>query len=113
MTKQLCWSLMRAGLATVILGCPLAVLAEPVTRADIAGKTICQDNGVKVTYHANGSAVSNRFGRGTWDLNGSRLSLNAETAFITNTIEKEGNQFHIYRKLQVGNNFDTYGHYCE
>ena len=86
--------------------------AASATRADIAGKTICQDNGVTVTYFANGSAVSNRFGKGSWMLNGNMLTLNAESGYITNTIEKEGDQFHIYRRLQVGANFDTRGHYC-
>ena len=86
--------------------------AAPVTRADIAGKTICQDNGVTVTYFANGSAVSNRFGKGSWMLTENRLTLNGEFGYVTNTIEKEGNKFHIYRRLQVGTNFDTYGHYC-
>jgi hypothetical protein len=102
--------------AAIILGAtagaPIAAWADPVTRADLAGKKICWSDGGTPTYGKNGAYDENGFGHGTWKLAGGRLTVVASHGEYTGAITKENGTFHIIGKIN-GNDLDTTGKYCD
>jgi hypothetical protein len=51
--------------------------AKPVTTADLAGRTICYNNGEKATYLRGGKYVNSKFGNGTWAVTAAGVQLHA------------------------------------
>ena len=98
--------------AAVVLGAalsaPNAALAEPVAKADLAGKKICWNTGNTAAYHKDGSLDSSRFGHGTWRLASDTLTISAEHGSFAFTIKKEGGAFHA---IQGGSEVAS-GNYC-
>lgn len=64
-----------AGLS-VAFGC--GAVAKPVTAHDLAGRTICYNNGEKATYFPDGKYQSSMLGKGTWTIISSGVWLKAE-----------------------------------
>ena len=62
--------------AAVMLGAavnaPIAAWADPITKADLAGKKVCWSDRGTPTYGKNGAYDENGFGHGTWKLAGNR-----------------------------------------
>jgi hypothetical protein len=63
------------GLSLVFVCC---ATAKPVTTKDLAGRTICYNNGEKATYSGGGKYESNKIGNGTWRVTSGGVQLNAE-----------------------------------
>ena len=52
--------------------------ARPATTEDLAGRTICYNNGMKATYFSDGRLENNRTGKGTWKVTSGGVQINAE-----------------------------------
>ncbi|HEY3622489.1 MAG TPA: hypothetical protein VGL12_08865 [Roseiarcus sp.] len=91
-----------------------AALAEPVTKADLAGKKICWNDGI-TTFGKDGSFHSTRFSDGTWSLTGDQLVMRGTHAGFTATITKRNKTFHVFGHV-AGNDAEPYGtrgKYCK
>jgi hypothetical protein len=53
-------------------------MARPVTVKDLAGRTICYNNGEKATYFPGGKYQSNMIGAGTWKVTSGGVQLATE-----------------------------------
>jgi hypothetical protein len=93
MTKT--WLLRAAIMLGAVIVVSPAVLASPITDADLRGKTICWSyGGTRNTYGSDGSLDSNLLGHGTWSLRGDTLTEHGGPGDFTFTITKEGQTFH-------------------
>jgi hypothetical protein len=63
------------GLSLAFVCC---AMARPVTTKDLAGRTICYNNGEKATYSRDGKYESNMIGKGTWTVTSAGVQLHAE-----------------------------------
>jgi hypothetical protein len=91
-----------------------AAAAEPVTRADLAGKKICWNDGI-TTFGNDGSFYSTRFSDGTWSLTGDQLVMRGAHAGFTAAITKQNGTFHVFGHV-AGNPAEPYGtrgKYCK
>jgi hypothetical protein len=88
-----------------------SALADPVTRADLAGKKICWSDGGTPTYGKNGVYDEKGFGHGNWKLAGDRITVVAGHGEYTGTMIKENGTFHLVGKIN-GNDLDATGKYC-
>ena len=52
--------------------------ARPVTTEDLAGRTICYNNGMKATYFSDGKLENSMTGKGTWKVVPDGVQINAE-----------------------------------
>jgi hypothetical protein len=50
-------------------------IAKPATTKDLAGRTICYDNGMKVTYFRGGKYANSLFGEGTWRIDSAGIHI--------------------------------------
>jgi hypothetical protein len=92
----------------VMTNAPIAALADPVTKADLAGKKICWSDGY-ATYGKNGSFESGGCGRGTWSLAGDRVEVKSANCGFSFTIARENGTFHA-----VGaNGYEAWGKPCK
>jgi hypothetical protein len=104
-----------------ILPCAMAAyaaapLADPVTKADLAGKKICWSSGGSPTYYKNGDYHEDILGHGTWRLSGDRLTVVAIHGHYTGTISKENETFHISAHVffyRYSTDLEASGKYCE
>jgi hypothetical protein len=55
-----------------------AAVARPATVKDLAGRTVCYNNGEKATYFRDGEYESNTIGKGTWRVTSAGVQLSAE-----------------------------------
>jgi hypothetical protein len=53
-------------------------MARPVTTKDLAGRTICYNNGERATYFRDGKYESSSIGKGTWTVTSVGVQLHAE-----------------------------------
>ncbi len=53
-------------------------MARPATVKDLAGRTICYNNGEKATYFRDGKYQNNLIGKGTWTVTSAGVQLHAE-----------------------------------
>jgi hypothetical protein len=68
------------GLAlTFLLTSICSATARPVTTEDLAGRTICWDNGEKSTYTRDGKWENDRHGSGTWKVTPAGVEIHSET----------------------------------
>jgi hypothetical protein len=89
-------------------------LAEPMTKADLAGKKICWNDGI-TTFGKDGSFNSTRFSDGTWSLTGDQLVMRGAHAGFTARITKQNGTFHVFGYV-AGNpaeRYGTRGKYCK
>jgi hypothetical protein len=99
--------------AAIVLGvmtsAPMPAFADPVTKADLAGKKICWSAGYVATYGKNGSIdwTGRDAGHGTWRLEGDQLVVRWPTGGGTATITKENGVLHT-----AGSRGDDWGKYC-
>jgi hypothetical protein len=98
---------------------PIAALAQPVTKYDLAGKRICWKDG-RTTFGKDGSFYSTRFGHGTWSLADDQLVVRGTNGGFTATITKRKGTFHAVGYLTghglAGRSeapFGTWGKYCK
>jgi hypothetical protein len=97
-----------------VFGRPIVALANPVTDADLRGKTICWSyGGTRNTYGKDGSFDSNLIGHGTWSLVGDRITENGDHGVFSFTIEKQAGTLHMYGKSPGGGWVDVIGSYCK
>ena len=91
-----------------------AALAAPVTKADLAGKKICWNDGI-TTFGKDGSFHSTRFSDGTWSLTGDQLVMRGTHAGFTATITKQNGTFHVVGHVagNPGELYGTRGKYCK
>ena len=52
--------------------------ARPATTEDLAGRTICYNNGMKATYFSDGRLENSVTGKGTWKVTSDGVRINAE-----------------------------------
>jgi hypothetical protein len=105
-----------AAVSIIAFGHPIAALAAPVTKADLAGKKICWSDGGTPTYAKNGAYDEPTFGHGAWKLKGGKLSVVTNNGNYTGTITKENDTFHISGHMMVGGStkdIDSSGKYCD
>jgi hypothetical protein len=107
-------SILRKGaiLSVAVVACLAAAFAEPVTKADFAGKTICW-NDERATYGKNGSLYSNVIGHGTWSLAGDRLTGKGDHGNYTATITKDNGNFHASMNTGASGMYEAWGKYCK
>jgi hypothetical protein len=88
--------------------------AAPVTRADLAGRTICMSNGDRNTFRANGRLASNRFGRGTWAiaLGGVQINAQYKVGLLPLTRRRNGTFLIKYTYGHLGSPAIVTGRYC-
>jgi hypothetical protein len=66
--------------ASAIFLCSLTcALGKPVTTADLAGRTICYNNGEKATYYSDGRYENNVIGNGTWSVTSTGVDLETDS----------------------------------
>ena len=63
------------GLSLAFVSC---ALARPVVTKDLAGRTICYNNGEKAKYSRDGKYDSTSIGKGTWTVTSAGVQLHAE-----------------------------------
>ena len=72
----------RRGLIGLASGISLALVghatAKPATSKDLAGRTICYNNGEKATYFRGGKYESSKIGNGTWSATSAGIQISAE-----------------------------------
>lgn len=104
---------MFAALTSTVSAFPAAGLANPVTDADLRGKTICWSyGGTRNSYHKDGSLDSNLVGHGTWSLISDRLTEHGPQGVYTFTIDKQGGKLHMYGRTPGGGSVEVWGDYC-
>ena len=103
---------MGAILSGALVACSVAASAEPVTKADLAGKKICWSDET-ATYGKNGSPDSNVIGHGTWSLAGDRLVGKGDHGSYSGTITKENGTFHASVYTGASGTYDAWGKYCK
>jgi hypothetical protein len=103
---------MGAILSGAVVAYSTAAFAEPVTKADLAGKKICWGDET-ATYGKNGSLDSNVIGHGTWSLAGDRLVGKGDHGSYTSTITKENGSFHASMYGGANGTYDAWGKYCK
>jgi hypothetical protein len=110
---------MGAVLSVAVVACSAAAFAEPVTKADLAGKTICWSNGYVVHYNKNGSQswTGPYKGHGTWRLEGDQLIGSWANGEVISTLTKENGTLHGTATKSVGSNVavgeSSSGKYCK
>jgi hypothetical protein len=111
MSKYL-WSLATA-FALCLALCSTAS-AAPVTRADLAGRTLCMSNGDRNTFYAGGRLASNRFGRGTWAiaLGGVQINAQYKVGLLPLTRRRNGTFLIKYTYGHLGSPLIVTGRYC-
>ena len=87
---------------------PTAILADPVTKSDLAGKKICWSDG-DVTYGKNGSFDSGGCGHDAWSLAGDRVDIRSANWGFSFTITKDNGTFHALG----ANGYEAWGKYCK
>jgi hypothetical protein len=85
--------------------------ADPVTKADLAGKKICWSDET-ATYGKNGSYDSNLCGHGTWRLKGDQLEEKGDHCTPTGTITKQNGTFHASMNIGASGMYESWGKYC-
>ena len=71
--------LLSLGLASALsLAFVCNAIARPATVKELAGRTICYNNGEKATYFRGGKYESNKIGNGTWAVTSAGVELHAE-----------------------------------
>ena len=75
MRKRLSAFGLAFGLSLAFVCC---AMARPATVKDLAGRTICYNNGEKSTYFRDGKYENNRIGKGTWTVTSAGVQLHAE-----------------------------------
>jgi hypothetical protein len=98
---------MGAVLLGAVVAYPPASFAEPVTKADLAGKKICWNDGI-TTFGKDGSFDSSRYAHGTWSLTGDRLVVRGTEGGFTATIIKQNGTFHVVGYV-AGNPAEPHG----
>ncbi len=80
---------LASGLSLALVG---QAMAKPATTKDLAGRTICYNNGEKATYLRGGKYVNNKIGNGTWSVTSVGVQLNAErfTGLVDFEIQPDG-----------------------
>ena len=101
-----------AAMLATLANWPIAACADPVTRADLAGKKICWSDET-ATYGKNGSLDSNVCGHGTWRLVGDQLEGKGDHCAYTGTITKENGTFHASMYIGASGMYDAWGKYCK
>jgi hypothetical protein len=88
--------------------------AAPVTRADLAGRTICMSNGDRNTFHASGKLNSNRFGRGAWAiaLGGVQINAQYKIGLLPLSRRRDGTFLIKYTYGHLGSPLIVTGRYC-
>jgi len=88
--------------------------AAPVTRGELAGRTICMSNGDRNTFYANGRLASNRFGRGTWAiaLGGVQINAQYKVGLLPLTRRHNGSFLINYTYGHLGSPLIVTGRYC-
>ena len=108
-------STLAAAFVVLVAMCSAAAAAAaPVTRADLAGKTLCMSNGDRSTFHSNGRLTSNRFGRGTWAiaLGGVQIYAQYKVGLLPLTRRRDGTFRINYTYGHLGSPLIVTGRYC-
>ena len=78
--------------------------AKPATTKDLAGRTICYNNGEKATYSRDGKYDSNLIGKGVWKATSLGVQINAQTftGLLDFEMQPDGS-IHIDKYNMIGN----------
>ena len=111
MSKHL--SRLATAIAVSLAPC-FAASAAPVTRAELAGRTICMSNGDRNTFYAGGRLASNRFGKGTWAIALGGVEINAQykVGLLPLTKRRNGTFLIKYTYGHLGSPLIVTGRYC-
>jgi hypothetical protein len=63
----------------LLFGLVCVAMARPVTTRDLAGKTVCWDNGETSTYSGGGTWANSRHGSGTWKVTPDGVEIHSDT----------------------------------
>ena len=70
-----------AVLLTLLAGYSATSSAKAI-RSYLVGRTVCLENGINIAFRGDGTASSNRFGTGTWVLQGNHIVFTGPNSYF-------------------------------